>query len=228
MTTKARRRKLTPGWEDVRVLAVGHSTHPAEELISWLEAHGVRTLADIRTVPRSRTNPQYNVDTFGRTLARHGIAHLHIAELGGLRRPRPDSPNAAWRNTSFRGYADHMQTDVFAAGLEQLREVAQHGPVAVMCAEALRWRCHRSLVADALWARGVIVEHIESRTRTRPHSPTPFARIRGLEVTYPPEPAEAASSRPASRTASSPPRARKASARAKGTSSAARSRKRSR
>lgn len=193
----ARRRKPAAGWETVRVYAVGHSTRTAEELVELLQAHGVRTLADIRTVPRSRTNPQFNLQPFARTLAAHDLGHLHIAELGGLRRPRPDSPNGAWRNRSFQGYADHMQTDTFARGLERLREVAQHGPVAVMCAEALRWRCHRSLLADALFARGVVVEHIESRTRVREHVPTAFARIRGLRVTYPPEAAPAQTSAPA-------------------------------
>ncbi|MBF5045045.1 DUF488 domain-containing protein [Simulacricoccus sp. 17bor-14] len=181
----ARRRKCAHGWEGVRVYAVGHSTRSAEELIALLEAHGVRTLADIRTVPRSRTNPQFNLQPFARTLAAHDLGHLHLAELGGLRRPQPGSPNGAWRNRSFQGYADHMLTEEFARGLERLRELAQHGPVAVMCAEALRWRCHRSLLADALWARGVVVGHIESLTRVREHVPTAFARIRGLRVTYP-------------------------------------------
>lgn len=184
----ARKRKPAAGWEHVRVYAVGHSTRTAEQLVELLEAHGVRTLADIRTVPRSRTNPQFNLKPFARTLAAQGLGHVHLAELGGLRRPRPDSPNGAWRNRSFQGYADHMLTGEFAHGLERLRELAGHGPVAVMCAEALRWRCHRSLLADALFARGVVVGHLESRTRVRPHAPTPFARIRLLRVTYPPAP----------------------------------------
>jgi uncharacterized protein (DUF488 family) len=182
----ARKRKRAAGWEDVEVYAVGHSTRTAEELIAMLEAHGVRTLADVRTVPRSRTNPQFNLQPFARSLAAHDLGHVHLAELGGLRQRQPGSPNGAWRNRSFQGYADHMQTDTFAQGLERLRELAQHGPVAVMCAEALRWRCHRSLLADALFARGVVVGHIESRTRVRAHVPTAFARIRGLRVTYPP------------------------------------------
>ncbi len=182
-----RKRRIAAGWEGRRILAVGHSTHPLEDFIALLQAHGVVVLADIRTVPRSRTNPQFNVDALGASLKPAGIGHLHIPELGGLRKRRPDSPNGAWRNKSFQGYADHMQTGTFAAGLERLREVSEAGPTAIMCAEALRWRCHRSLVSDALFARGVVVEHIESRTRTRPHQPPPFARIRGLKVTYPPE-----------------------------------------
>ena len=121
----------------------------------------------------------------------HGAVSRGGCELGGLRRTIGDaSPNKAWRNLSFRGYADHMQTPEFASGLEQLRGEAAQGPVAVMCAEALRWRCHRSLLADALYARGVVVAHITSRTRAEPHRPTPFARIRGLRVTYPPAPDE--------------------------------------
>lgn len=183
---------MAEGWEGRRILAVGHSTRSAEDLIALLHAHGVAVLADIRTVPRSRTNPQFNLDTFGKTLAKVGIRHLHIAELGGLRKRRVDSPNGAWRNKSFQGYADHMQSEAFARGLEILREVSAEGPTAVMCAEALRWRCHRSLVADALFARGVVVEHIESRTKVRPHQPPSFARIRGRKVTYPPERAEPA------------------------------------
>lgn len=175
------------GWGRARVYAVGHSTRTAEELVALLQAHGIRTLADIRTVPRSRTNPQFNVDAFPRTLARAGIDHAHLPRLGGLRRPRKDSPNAAWRNLSFRGYADYMLTEDFALGLEALRVLSRAGPVALMCAEALRWRCHRSLVADALWARGVEVRHILSATRTEAHRLTPFARVRGTQVLYPAE-----------------------------------------
>jgi uncharacterized protein (DUF488 family) len=179
------------GWGKARVYAVGHSTRTAEELMALLEAHGVRTLVDIRTVPRSRTNPQFNLDTFPETLARAGLGHAHLPRLGGLRRPRQDSPNAAWRNRSFRGYADHMLTEDFAVGLEELRVLTREGPVALMCAEALRWRCHRSLVSDALWARGVEVRHILSATRTEPHRLTPFARVRGTQVLYPAEAPEA-------------------------------------
>ena len=183
---KRKPRPTVRGWGGVEVFAVGHSTRTASELIELLRAHGVRTLVDVRTVPRSRTNPQFNLDTFGATLGKEGIAHVHLAALGGLRKARKDSPNAGWRNLSLRGYADYMQTPEFAAGLEELRRLARRqGPVAIMCAEALRWRCHRSLIADALFARGVVVQHIESLKRTTPHQPTPFARYRGLAVTYP-------------------------------------------
>ncbi|RKH56504.1 DUF488 domain-containing protein [Corallococcus llansteffanensis] len=167
------------------MFALGHSTRTVEELVEMLWANGVRTLVDIRTVPRSRTNPQFNVDVLGKTLMRAGVEHLHLAALGGLRRARKDSPNGAWRNASFRGYADYMLTKDFTQGLEALREVALRGPVALMCAEALRWRCHRSLVADALWARGVPVMHITSPTRVEPHLLTAFAELRGRQVLYP-------------------------------------------
>jgi uncharacterized protein (DUF488 family) len=168
------------------VLAVGHSTRPAEELVDWLLAAGVRTLADVRTIPRSRANPQFEGTALARTLARAGVRYVHLSRLGGLRRARKGSEeNAAWRNASFRGYADHMQTPEFEEGLVELRALAREGPVAVMCAEAVPWRCHRSLLADALLARGVVVEHLVGRGRTRPHRLTPFARIEGRRVTYP-------------------------------------------
>jgi uncharacterized protein (DUF488 family) len=181
-------KRRAPGWGSARIYAVGHSTRTAEELVELLRAHGVETLADIRTVPRSRTNPQFNRDVLPRTLAAAGLRYAHLPRLGGLRRPRPDSPNGAWRNLSFRGYADYMLTDDFTQGLEELRLLAQEGPVALMCAEALRWRCHRSLVADALYARGVQVLHITSRTHAEPHRLTPFAQLHGRQVLYPAQP----------------------------------------
>ncbi len=182
------------GWGKVRVYAVGHSTRTAQELVELLQAHGVRTLADIRTVPRSRTNPQFNLERLPRTLQAAGLGHAYLPRLGGLRRARPDSPNMAWRNKSFRGYADYMQTEDFARGLEELRVLAQEGPVAIMCAEALRWRCHRSLVADALFARGVQVLHIARPTRAEPHKLTAFAELHGTRVLYPAHGEDAAQS----------------------------------
>lgn len=182
-----RKRKPAAGWEDLELFAIGHSTHPAEVLVELLQAHGVKTLADIRTVPKSRTNPQFGKEALARTLREAKIRYVHLAQLGGLRRPdKTSEKNAAWRNQSFRGYADYMQTAEFEAGLEKLRALAlKGGPVAIMCAESLRWRCHRSLVCDALFARGVIARHISSRKTAQPHKPTPFVRIRGLKVTYP-------------------------------------------
>jgi len=142
-------------------------------------------VADVRTIPRSRANPQYEGPALAAALARVGIGYAHLPRLGGFRHPRPGSENDAWRNASFRGYADHMQTPEFEAGLAELRDLAAAGPVALLCAEALPWRCHRSLLADALLARGVVVQHLTGSGRTRPHALTPFARVRGRRVTYP-------------------------------------------
>ncbi|MBM7117768.1 DUF488 family protein [Archangium primigenium] len=192
-------KRRAPGWGQARIYTVGHSTRSAEELVGLLQAHGIQTLVDIRTVPRSRTHPQFNRDTLPRTLAAADIRYVHLAALGGLRRARADSPNGAWRNASFRGYADHMLTDAFAQGLEELRALTPDGPLALMCAEAVRWRCHRSLVADALYARGVQVLHITRRTRAEPHTLTPFAQLQGRQVLYPPQeaaPAEASALSP--------------------------------
>jgi uncharacterized protein (DUF488 family) len=179
--------RAAPGWGRARVLAIGHSTRPIEELLELLAASAVVTLADVRTIPRSRANPQFEGPALARALARVGIRYVHLPPLGGLRRARKGSEeNAAWRNASFRGYADHMQTPEFEEGLCQLRALARDGPVAIMCAEGVPWRCHRSLLADALLAHGVVVEHITGRGRTRPHRLTPFARVEGRRVTYPP------------------------------------------
>lgn len=185
------RPRAAPGWGGARVLALGHSTRPIDALVDLLRSNGVVTLADIRTVPRSRANPQFDGRALARSVERAGIAYVHLPRLGGLRRARRDSPNGAWRNASFRGYADHMGTPEFAEGLRELRELAHAGPVAILCAEAVPWRCHRSLVADALFAHGVVVEHVTGPGKTRPHRLTPFARLRGRQVVYPPEPTAA-------------------------------------
>jgi uncharacterized protein (DUF488 family) len=181
-----RKPRAAPGWGGARILALGHSTRPIEELVALLRGAGAVTLADVRTVPRSRANPQFEGEALARALAREGIRYVHLPRLGGLRHARKGSTeNAAWRNASFRGYADHMQTPEFAEGLAELRALAREGPVAVMCAEAVPWRCHRSLLADALFARGVVVEHVVGVGRTRPHRLTPFARLEARRVTYP-------------------------------------------
>ena len=169
----------------MRIYTVGHSTRPSEDFIALLGVHGVEQLIDIRMVPRSRTNPQFNRDTLPKTLQRAGIEYSHMPALGGLRHARPDSPNTAWRNASFRGFADYMQTAEFAAAIAQLIEVGQLKQTAIMCAEAVPWRCHRSLVADALTARGVPVEDILGTMRRTPHKLTPFARVEGARVWYP-------------------------------------------
>ena len=146
----------------------------------------MRTLVDIRTVPRSRRNPQFEQTALSLIMAGADLGYVHLPELGGLRHPRRDSPNTAWRNASFRGYADYMLTEGFEAGLSKLEALAsEHGPVAIMCAEAVPWRCHRSLVADALLARGAEVKHIVGSGPPAPHHLTPMARLNGNVVTYP-------------------------------------------
>ena len=167
------------------IYTIGHSTRPADEFVSLLAAHGVRTLVDVRTIPKSRHNPQFNGDALQATLARSAIEYVHEPDLGGLRKPRADSVNDAWRNTSFRGYADHMQTPAFQAAIDRLIERAGQGPTAIMCAEAVPWRCHRSLVADALIARGHGACEIVSESKATPHKLTSFARLDGERVTYP-------------------------------------------
>ena len=168
------------------VLTVGHSTRPLKEFIELLKAHSVASLIDVRTVPRSRHNPQFNRDTFPGALEAAGIRYAHVAGLGGFRRTHPGSPNAGWRNVSFRGYADYMQTPEFAENLAALIEQARRERVALMCAEAVPWRCHRSLIADALVVRGLRAEEILSPTRTQAHALTSFAKLEGTNITYPP------------------------------------------
>lgn len=174
----------TDNFRGRRIYTVGHSTRSTDELVGMLHAFGITTLVDIRTVPRSRTNPQFNRDALPRTLARNAIRYMHVAELGGLRRPRPDSLNQGWRNLSFRGYADHMQSEEFEAGLAVLHALGPGETLALMCAEAVPWRCHRSLVADALLARGADVYEIASAARATPHRLTRFATVSGTVVTY--------------------------------------------
>ena len=173
-------------WAGARVYTIGHSTRPQAELIDLLRHYGVVTLADVRTIPRSRHNPQFNREALAEALPAAGIAYVHLPLLGGLRHGLGDaSPNAGWRNESFRAYADYMQTAEFAEGLEQLRALTEAGPVALMCAEAVPWRCHRSLIADALTTRGVAVREIWSDTRAEVHKLRPFAHVDGLRLTYP-------------------------------------------
>ncbi len=167
------------------IFTIGHSTRTIEEFVELLQANGVEQLVDIRSMPRSRMNPQFNRETLPDSLARVRIDYVHMPALGGLRHPRADSRNTAWRNESFRGYADYMQTAEFAAGIEKLIELGGVKQVAIMCAEAVPWRCHRSLVGDALTARGMAVEDIVGARRRHPHKVTPFAKIDGAQVSYP-------------------------------------------
>ena len=169
------------------VLTIGHSTRPLDTFIALLQSHEVQRLIDVRTVPRSRHNPQFNRDTLPAALASHGIGYEHDAALGGLRRTHAGSPNTGWRNLSFRGYADYMQTAAFAEALDRLIATARLERIVIMCAEAVPWRCHRSLIGDALLVHGLRVEDILTGTRTQGHKLTPFARVNGLTITYPPE-----------------------------------------
>ena len=169
------------------VFTVGHSTRPVEDFLALLGAQGVRLLVDVRTVPRSRHNPQFNQEELREALRGARIAYRHMKGLGGLRHARKDSVNGAWRNASFRGFADYMQTEEFEENLERLIELAGKRQTAIMCAEAVPWRCHRSLIGDALLARRIGVEELSSLTSTRAHRMTPWARVRGKRVWYPAE-----------------------------------------
>jgi uncharacterized protein (DUF488 family) len=179
---------MRPPFAGAELFTVGHSTRTLEELVDLLWSHGVATLVDVRTIPRSRHNPQFNADALTARLPRLGLAYVHVPELGGLRKARPGSPNGGWRNASFQGYADHMLTEEFERGLAKLATLT--GPLALMCAEAVPWRCHRSLLADALLVRGAKVREMASATNAPEHELTRFAKVEGERVTYPPEQGE--------------------------------------
>lgn len=166
------------------VYTVGHSTLPLDRFLTLLRAHGVALVADVRQFPASRRHPHFVRVALGEALAAAGIGYAWLPALGGRRRPRPDSPHVAWRNPGFRAYADHMDTAEFSVSLEELLALARARPTAILCAEAIPWRCHRQLVADALVARGVAVRHILSPDDAGPHRLTPFARVEGERVVY--------------------------------------------
>ncbi|MGA2266610.1 MAG: DUF488 domain-containing protein [Phycisphaerae bacterium] len=167
------------------IYTVGHSNRSADELVAMLRGHGVKRIIDVRTIPRSRHNPQFNRDVLARFLRNRRIGYRHFKALGGLRHARKDSPNAGWRNASFRGFADYMQTAPFRLALETLITLARQKPTAIMCAEAVPWRCHRSLIADALTVHGLEVRHITSRTAARRHALSAMAKVSGNRITYP-------------------------------------------
>ena len=167
------------------VFTIGHSVRPFDEFLTLLSAHGVTGLADVRTVPRSRRHPHFSRESLEASLAAAGVVYRHFPALGGLRKPRRDSINRAWRHEGFRGYADHMATVAFTSAVDDLIAFARTGVVAVMCAEAKWWECHRQLIADALIARGHDVRHIMSQREAPAHALTPFGRIDGGRVTYP-------------------------------------------
>lgn len=178
------------------VLTIGHSTRTLDEFIALLKAHAVTFVVDVRTIPRSRHNPQFNEDSLTDSLKKASIRYVHMPGLGGLRHAKSDSLNTGWRNASFRGYADYMQTLEFQKQIEELIQLTKEHRIALMCAEAVPWRCHRSLIGDALTVRGIRTEDIMSLKQRRLHTLTPFAHIRGSTVTYPAE----NSSRPKKRT----------------------------
>ena len=171
--------------ERLVILTVGHSSRTWEAFLQLLRAARVKRVVDVRTIPRSRRNPQFIRETLSARLRARGIGYVWLRRLGGLRHARRDSQNTGWQNASFRGFADYMQTTEFEAGLERLLKLARQKRSALMCAEAVPWSCHRSLIADALLVRGISVEHIMSGKRLRAHSLTPFARVRGEMITYP-------------------------------------------
>jgi uncharacterized protein (DUF488 family) len=159
------------------VWTIGHSTHPLDEFLALLARHRIEAVADVRRHAGSRKYPHFNPESLRDALAAHGIDYVALPALGGRRKARADSHNTAWRNESFRGYADYMETDAFRAGIEQLLVLARQRRTTLMCAEALWWRCHRALIADALKARGVQVLHITSHGAVEPHPYTSAARL---------------------------------------------------
>ena len=169
------------------VLTIGHSTRTIDQFIALLKTHAVTLVVDVRTIPRSRHNPQFNEDSLPDSLKTAGIGYVHMPGLGGLRHANRESLNAGWRNASFRGYADYMQTPDFAKQIEELIQLTEGHQIALMCAEAVPWRCHRALIGDALTIRGIRTEDIMSLTQRRLHTLTPFAHVRGRTVTYPAE-----------------------------------------
>jgi uncharacterized protein (DUF488 family) len=169
------------------IYTVGHSTRSLDELVELLKAHGVAGVADVRRFAGSRRLPHFNAENLAGELPRRGLAYVPCPLLGGRRKPSADSVNVGWRNASFRAYADYMQRPQFDEGLERLMDAARATPMAMMCAEAVPWRCHRSLIADALIVRGWTVMDVMSQTKATPHKLTPFARVEGTTITYPAE-----------------------------------------
>jgi uncharacterized protein (DUF488 family) len=169
------------------IFTIGHSTRPIDEFIHILQSHGVKRVLDVRTIPKSRHNPQFGADELAPSLAEQEIGYQRLEVLGGLRRTDPHSVNGGWRNASFRGFADYMQTPAFSAGIDELIALGAREPVVIMCAEAVPWRCHRSLIGDALLVRGIRVLDIMSERDARAHAITLFARVDGLRITYPPD-----------------------------------------
>lgn len=179
---------MIPNPEQPIIYTVGHSTRSLDELVALLRGFGIRRVVDVRTIPRSRHNPQFNRKTLAAALHNRRLSYRHLKGLGGLRHARADSPNQGWRNLSFRGFADYMQTPAFWEALDRLIELATERRTAIMCAEAVPWRCHRYLIADALLVRGFPVEHIMGPGTTRTHTLHPMAVVEEGLIIYPPPP----------------------------------------
>ncbi|MCL5875684.1 MAG: DUF488 domain-containing protein [Candidatus Dependentiae bacterium] len=167
------------------VYTIGHSTRTLDDFLLMLKHYAITELVDIRTIPKSHYNPQFNGPEFAHFLRNHHIGYRHEKKLGGLRHAHKDSINTAWHNVSFRGFADYMQTQEFDQGINDLIAIAQHKTVVIMCAEAVPWRCHRSLIGDALLVRNVHVKDIYSITSCKDHALTPWAVVKGTSITYP-------------------------------------------
>jgi uncharacterized protein (DUF488 family) len=170
---------------ELTILTIGHSTRTIDEFVELLKTYAINLVVDVRTVPRSRHNPQFNKETLPNSLKPYGIKYIHMPEIGGLRRPKHDSINLAWKNSGFRGYADYMQTKEFTDNLLKIIALARENCLALMCAESLPWRCHRSLISDALLVRHVKVGHIISATSCLNHELSVMAQVEGIKITYP-------------------------------------------
>jgi uncharacterized protein (DUF488 family) len=170
---------------NLTIFTIGHSTHPIEKFIKILQAYRIGLVVDVRTIPKSRFNPQFNETELRASLEEEKIGYVRLEKLGGLRHTTKSSINTAWKNSSFRGFADYMQTEEFQTGLEQLIELAQKKQTAIMCAESVPWRCHRSLIGDALLVRDVQVEDIMGEKSSQPHKLTPWSKVKGSSITYP-------------------------------------------
>jgi uncharacterized protein (DUF488 family) len=176
---------MTTTLREPQLWTIGHSTKSIEDFLALLRSHGIQRLVDVRTIPRSRHNPQYDTEALVAHLKKAKLTYLHMPQLGGLKKAKKDSVNVGWKNASFRGYADYMQSEQFRSALEQLMTESREWATAVMCAEAVPWRCHRSLIADALLIRGWVVRHIMTKTKADTHRLTPFAVVEVDRITYP-------------------------------------------
>jgi uncharacterized protein (DUF488 family) len=174
----------------IKVYTIGHSTHPIDQFIRILTRFEIEEVVDVRTIPKSRHNPQFNEDELRKQLLDHAIGYIRLTGLGGLRHTIKSSINTAWKNASFRGFADYMQTPEFSVALDELINRAKEKRVAIMCAEAVPWRCHRSLIGDALLIRDITVEDIFDEKTSKLHSLTPWAKVSGNKISYPGPPDE--------------------------------------